>query len=200
MKLLLSFLSALLIGLAAAGTSLADPACPMPGPGGAPGPMMMGQGHQCPDGDSHDGCALGKLIASAAQNAAQLGLAADKISELDKLKEECLKTKILDGAQVKVACMELHKLMTPQNFNIEAVKSRIKNKMDLVAAMKVKEAELYQKALSFFTPDQLKKLGGLSPAICDPATGVHPMEGHAGHQHPAQADKGPAGHTCPTTK
>lgn len=171
---------------------------------------MMCQGHQCPDGGSHDGCALGKLIASATQNAAQLGLAADKISELDKLKEECQKAKILDGAQVKVACMELHKLMTPQNFKIEAVKAQIKKKMDLVAAMKIKEAELYQKALSLFTPDQLKKLGELSPAVCDPATAAHPMEGHAGdhpmeghpggHPNPAPADKGPAGHTCPTIK
>lgn len=196
---LLSFLAALIVGLAAAGASLADQPCPMPGTGGAPSPMMMEHGHKCPDSGSHDECALGKLIAAASQNAAQLGLAADKISELGKLKDECLKTKILDGAQVKVACMELHDMMTPQNFNIEAVKAQIKKKMNLVAGMKIKEAELYQKALSLFTPEQLKKLGELSQAVCDPATGAHPMEGLAGgHSHPAPADKGPMVHTCPT--
>jgi Spy/CpxP family protein refolding chaperone len=158
--------------------------------------MMMGGGAG-PHGDSmgshHGGCALGKLIGAATQNAGDLGLSEDKIKELDQLKAECQKVKILDEAKVKVACMELGNLMSPGSFDLKAVKAQIKKKMDLLVEMKVKEAELYQQALSLFTPEQLKKLDALVRVAHDPA-----MKGSM-DEMPMKApmDKGSMEHTCP---
>jgi len=192
---ILSSLLALGMSIGVAGVSLADhSACPTQEKGGMPAPPMMMKGHDaCPLDESTGGgkgCALGSFIGTAMKNKEALGLTEAQTKELDQLKLECQKIAALDGAQVKVACMELAAMMSPENFKLEAAKTQLKKKMDLLASMKIKELELYQKAIAVLTPEQLKKIGALSPS----ASGAHdcPMPGgptapmHPGHQGGAQ--------------
>lgn len=183
----LSFLLALALSVAVTGNSMANPPSPVPQKEG-----MMGTKDACPMDSSlggKGGCVLGSFIGTAVKNQKELGLTDDQIKKLTQFKLECQKIKTLDGAQVTVACMELKAMMGPANFDLEAVKAQIKKKMDLLASMKIKEMELYQKAISVLTSEQLKQVAALIPLDSTsgdcPETGA-PMGGD--HMH-----KGPGG-------
>lgn len=166
MKFFLSFLTAMFI-MAAANLSMADQSCPLKEKGGMANPKMMhGTKHDCPMGSgghskTKKGCPLGRLIAVTTQNEYQLGLTDDQVRGLNGLKLECQKVKILGKAQVRVAYLDLGHMMAPEGFDLEAVKAQIKKKMALKEEMKIREIELYSKALSLLTPEQLVKVGHL---------------------------------------
>ncbi len=135
---------------------MAESNCPLTGKGAA-----IGGKADCPKGGSYEGkkkCALGKFICKATKNAAQLGLTDEQVEKLQALKLECKKVKTLDGAQIKVACMDLKAMMAPEKFDLEKAKAQLKKKMDLVTGKKIKQMELYQKAIAVLTPEQLKKM------------------------------------------
>jgi len=165
MKKLLSVFVALLFGASVAGASMNQSQPPVPAKGGAFAPMMMQKGPACPKGMAKGyhrggmfGCPLGRLVGPAIQNAAKLGLTDAQVKELRGYALECKKIKILEGAKVKVAGMELHRMMDPLTFDLKAVKAQIQKKMSLIAGMTTRQMGLYEKALTALTPAQLKQL------------------------------------------
>lgn len=191
-----SFITALLLGITSATVALAEHSCPLPGKGASHGQKMMKGTHAGPHAGIKKGCVIGKLICTATKNADILGLTADQVQQLKEYKMECQKVKILDGAQLRVACLELKAMMSPDKFDLKAVKAQIRKKMALKEEMKIKKMELYQKAISVLTPEQLKKIGAMmasgTSADC-PMQGGHSMKGHKGGPPMHQGSM----HMCP---
>jgi Spy/CpxP family protein refolding chaperone len=157
---------------------MAPGAGPRGGGGFEPGPGFgFEPGHE----------AMGKLDLSEAQR-----------EKLADLRERTMKQNIQTGADLRIAQMDLHKLMRAETPDARAIEAQIDKVSGLRAAIQKARAAALLDARSVLTPEQQKKLrqmrGSMRPGMGRGPGGPHGMGGpggpgpHGGPGGPSEGD------------
>lgn len=105
---------------------------------------------------SRHGGHIGSGIHFYLKNADELGLSDAQIAELEDLKNDCKKGCILQGAQLKVAKMELHDLFKQDSIDKAAVDSKVNEILEMKGKKLREKIDLKIKAIEILTPEQRK--------------------------------------------